>query len=82
MFEDGTEYYSEQTYHKPLISHFMFIGPDKRFVYTGYGNFHANTGANSVVINVTGDRRITFDDGQLIVLENCDVSLMLIIGIL
>jgi len=54
----------------------MFVGPDKRFVYTGYGNFHVNTGANSVIIDVTGNRKIEFDDGQLIVLENCNVNLI------
>lgn len=59
----------------------MFIGPDRRFVYTGYGNFAANTGANSVFINVTGDRRITFDDGQLVVLENCNVICVRTVGV-
>lgn len=73
-FEDGTEYYSEQTFHKPLMSHFMFIGPDKHFIYTGYGHFNANTGANSVAITVTGDRRVVFDDGQLILFDNCSVN--------
>lgn len=51
----------------------MFVGAERKFVYTGYGDFNAHTGANSVVINVTGDRRVTFDDGQLVVLENCNV---------
>lgn len=74
-FEDGTEYCAEQTSHHPPISHFMFTGPDKRFVYTGYGNFMASTAVNSIVVNVTGGRRITFDDGQVINFENSTVIL-------
>lgn len=74
VFEDGTEYYAEQTCHRPPISHFMFVGPEEHFLYTGYGNFEAHTGANSIIINVTGNRKITFDDGQTISFRNSDVT--------
>jgi len=80
-FEDGTQYRAEQTSHHPPISHFMFIGPDKRFVYTGYGSFTTNTGMNSITINVSGERKIVFDDGQVIIFQNSTVSISEIVGI-
>jgi hypothetical protein len=59
----------------------MFIGPEKRFVYTGYGNFMTSTGMNSITVNVSGGRRIVFDDGQVINFENSTVSVNEIVGI-
>ncbi len=74
-FEDGTKYYAEQTCHRPPISHFMFVGPEDKYVYTGYGNFAAHSGMNSVTVNVTGGRKIVFADGQTITFNSADVLL-------
>ncbi len=74
-FEDGTQFYAEQTCHRPPISHFMMVGPQDRFVYTGYGNFAAHTSMNSITVDVTGGRKIVFDDGQSISLCNSTVLL-------
>lgn len=55
----------------------MFTGPEKRFVYTGYGNFMASSNVNSIVVNVTGGRKILFDDGQTVLFENSTVAFVL-----
>ena len=69
-FEDGTKYYAEQTCHHPPISHFMFYGPNELYVYTGYAQFAAHSGFNSLTINTTGRRRIQFKDGMTVDLDN------------
>jgi len=51
----------------------MLVGPQAKFVYTGYGNCAAHTGMNSITVNVTGSRKIAFDDGSAIILSNTDV---------
>ena len=51
----------------------MFYGPEDKFVYTGYGHFAAHTGANSIVVNVTGGRKLVFEDGQTVTFNNADV---------
>ena len=72
-FEDGTKYYAEQTCHHPPISHFMFYGPSDLYKYTGYGIFAAHPSFNSITVNVTGDRKITFQDGMSVTLDNATV---------
>jgi hypothetical protein len=44
----------------------MFYGPNNLYVYTGYGLFAAHPSFNSITINVTGGRKITFHDGTVI----------------
>ncbi len=75
-FEDGTRFYAEQTAHRPPTTHFMFYGPEDKYIYTGYGNFAAHTGANSIVVNVTGGRKLVFEDGQTVTFNNADVFLI------
>ena len=72
-FEDGTRYYSEQTCHRPPISHFMFYGPNDLYVYTGYGHFAAHPGLNNLTINVAGSRLMKFKDGYSYTFNNADV---------
>ncbi len=69
-FEDGTKYYAEQSFHHPPISHFMFYGPEELYTYTGYGQFAAHPGFNSLTVNVTGGRKITFKDGMCVEFGN------------
>eukprot|EP00826_Nyctotherus_ovalis_P019302 TRINITY_DN1592_c0_g1_i11.p2 TRINITY_DN1592_c0_g1~~TRINITY_DN1592_c0_g1_i11.p2 ORF type:complete len:117 (+),score=30.04 TRINITY_DN1592_c0_g1_i11:101-451(+) len=73
-FEDGTKYYAEQTSHHPPISHYMLRGPDDIYVFTGYANFAAHPGLNTISINVRGDRKITFKNGITYNFNNVDVS--------
>ena len=72
-FEDGTQYYAEQTCHRPPISHFLLYGPNNSYMYHGYVEFAAHPGFNSITVNVTGSRKITFADGTTIMFGNADV---------
>lgn len=67
---DGTSYYCEQTSHHPPVSHFLVIGPQKRFTCSGYYVFEAKAGLNSLRINNMGKRKVSFPDGQVITF-NC-----------
>eukprot|EP00831_Metopus_contortus_P013367 TRINITY_DN15418_c0_g1_i2.p1 TRINITY_DN15418_c0_g1~~TRINITY_DN15418_c0_g1_i2.p1 ORF type:complete len:245 (+),score=47.34 TRINITY_DN15418_c0_g1_i2:182-916(+) len=62
-FEDGSQYFAEQTFHHPPISHFMLFGTRNLYVYTGYANVAAHPGFNNIHIKVAGHRKLTFHDG-------------------
>jgi len=71
-YEDGTQLFSEQTFHHPPISHIYLIGP--RNLYRGYGYYqfashaHLNSfSVPSIQIGNSGHRTIEFADGQKIV---------------
>lgn len=51
----------------------MLRGPDDIYVFTGYANFAAHPGLNTISINVRGDRRITFKNGITYDFNNVDV---------
>ena len=53
----------------------MFVGPEERFIYTGYANFAAHSTMNSITINVTGGRKVVFDNGQTILFESSTVKI-------
>lgn len=70
FLEDGAELFAEQSSHHPPVSHFLVKGPDDCYQVSGYFNYIARAGLNSVTITNTGKRVFSFPDGQRIT-QNC-----------
>lgn len=62
--EDGTEMYAEQSSHHPPVSHFFIKNPN--YSLTGYFNFSAKAGLNSVTVTNHGKKTFKFFDGHTI----------------
>jgi hypothetical protein len=60
----------------------MFYGPNNSYVYSGYGEFAAHPGLNSITVNVIGGRKIVFKDGMTFYFGNATVRFIISIGIL
>jgi len=52
----------------------MVYGPDDIYLFTGYANFAAHPGLNTISINVRGNRKLSFKNGLSYVFNNVDVS--------
>ena len=50
-YADGSEVYCEQVSHHPPISYFLMVGPNKSYRYSGYYDFEATAGLNSMNVN-------------------------------
>lgn len=72
ILEDGAEMFSEQSCHHPPISHFHI--EHKLYRLTGYFNFTAKAGLNSVTVTNSGKKIYTFPDGHVIS-QNCGEDL-------
>lgn len=68
VLEDGSEMYAEQSCHHPPISHFLI--ENKYYRHTGYFNFTAKAGLNSVSVINNGKKLYEFKDGHTIS-QNC-----------
>ncbi len=51
----------------------MFYAPNDLYVYTGYAQFAAHPGMNSITIEAIGTRQIKFKDGIILELSNATV---------
>ena len=68
ILEDGSEMFAEQSCHHPPISHFLIDNPYYRL--SGYFNFSAKAGLNSVTVTNYGKKKFEFPDGHTIT-QNC-----------
>jgi hypothetical protein len=70
--EDGSDMYAEQSSHHPPITHFHIQNP--LYKLTGYFNFSAKAGLNTVTVTNNGKKTFTFNDGHVIT-QNCGEDL-------
>ena len=66
--EDGSDMYAEQSSHHPPITHFLIENP--LYKLSGYFNFSAKAGLNTVTVTNYGKKLFTFNDGHTIT-QNC-----------
>ena len=53
----------EQVCHHPPISYSFIVGPDNLYRWYGYSTFKPRAHMNSIDLDVTGGKQITFKDG-------------------
>jgi hypothetical protein len=51
MYEDGSKVYLEQTSHHPPVSHYLMVGPDNSYKFSGFSLFKTSAGFNSLKVN-------------------------------
>lgn len=68
--KDGSMVYMEQISHHPPISYILFEGPDEVFRYSGYTEIAVRLRLNSIYLDVTGSKTISFKDGTKITFGN------------
>jgi len=71
FYEDGSKIFLEQTSHHPPISHYLMIGPNKNYKFSGFSNFGSSAGLNSLKLTNKGKRFIEFNDGTKIATNFC-----------
>ena len=52
LYEDGSRVYLEQTSHHPPVSHYLMIGPDNSYRFSGFSLFKTSAGLNSLKVNI------------------------------
>ena len=72
VLEDGSEMFAEQSSHHPPVTHFHIENPLYRL--TGYFNFSAKAGLNTVTVTNLGKKVYSFKDGHTIS-QNCGEDL-------
>jgi hypothetical protein len=72
VLEDGSEMFAEQSSHHPPVTHFHIENPLYRL--TGYYNFSAKAGLNTVTVTNYGKKVFSFKDGHIIS-QNCGEDL-------
>jgi len=63
---DGTNVFLEQICHHPPISFICQEGPEGLYRWSGYSSFTSRVHMNSVDLDVTGGKTITFKNGAVI----------------
>jgi len=63
---DGSTIFVEQVSHHPPISYLLMEGPDGLYRFQGYSTFSVRAYINSISLEVTGYKKITFKDGSSI----------------
>ena len=67
ILEDGTKLFAEQTSHHPPVSHYYVEG--NGFRVSGYFNYTAKAGLNSVTVINIGKKTFEFFDGYVVSLS-------------
>ena len=60
----------EQICHHPPISYIIITGPNDIYRFAGYSNYAIKAYINSIMLEVSGIKRISFKDGSCITYNN------------